>query len=73
MNDLEQQIIDLYNSGIGADTIGKQLNINRNKVYTVLKKFNIPRRNNKTKGRRYTHNHIHLVFHLILFVIHSAL
>lgn len=57
MNDLEQQIIDLYNSGIGADTIGKQLNINRNKVYTVLKKFNIPRRNNKTKGRRYTHNH----------------
>lgn len=57
MNDLEKQIIDLYNSGLGADTIGKQLEINRNKVYSVLRKFEIPRRDNKTKGRRYNHNH----------------
>ena len=57
MNDLEKQIIDLYESGLGSTTIGRQLNITAGKVHYTLNKYGIKKRDNKTKGRKYTHDY----------------
>lgn len=55
--ELENRIIELYNSGLGSTKISRELNIHTYRVYATLKKYNIPRRDNKTKGRIYTHDY----------------
>lgn len=45
----EQEMIQLYQSGQGSDTIAKQFNIHPNSVLKVLKRNNIPRRPFKRK------------------------
>lgn len=43
--EMEQQIVDLYNSGIGSPEIARKLKISRNTVMRVLEKYNIKIRN----------------------------
>ena len=51
MNDLEKQIIDLYESGLGSTTIGRQLNITAGKVHYTLNKYGI-KKITKKKNRK---------------------
>lgn len=43
-NNQKQEIINLYQSGLGSDTIAKQFNIHPNSVLKILKKAGIDRR-----------------------------